>query len=79
MASRTTTKYTVQMKLNNGSTASGGIRTVSVSLGKLSLTGYTETSTTYGKVLSICNALEDCFSKSLHEIVETRTSRLEDE
>ena len=62
-ATTTTTKIEVKIKLNNGTSVSGGIRTISVNLGKISLSGYDT-----DKVYNIVQALGPCFSKTIFNV-----------
>lgn len=63
----TLTKVSVKMLLNNGVDPSTGvIKTVSVSLGSLSHTGYDDT-----KMMAVVGALSPCLTKSVYSVKKT--------
>lgn len=62
----TMTRVTVKMLLNNGTDASGNIKTVSVSLGALSTTGYDD-----DKAMAVVAAIEPCLTKSVYSTKKT--------
>lgn len=72
--SETTSKYRVSAKFNNGLDQSGNVKTFSVSLGTLSLTGYTNAA-----AMAVVAALEPCYSQSLYTVEKTTTSALSEE
>ena len=61
----------VQMMLNNGTTQTGQLKTVAVSIGKLSLTNYDAE-----KALTVADAVSDVLAKDLSEVRQTKTSSL---
>lgn len=69
----TITKNAIQVKLNNGSSASGTVLTVNAGFPTLN----TDT-TTYDaeKVINIVEALMPCLSKSVYAVQRTATSSL---
>lgn len=73
-------KYSVKMKLNNGSTSTGAVKTVNVGIGstsnQITITNYagsdgSSISTGRTKALAISNALSACLSKSVYALEET--------
>lgn len=71
MANKTPQSTKVILKLNNG-IVDGKQKTVDVSIGPLSVTGYDP-----DKALAVAGALEACLSKSVYILQETITSNLE--
>lgn len=72
MASATLTKRLLQMALNNGSTSTGQVRTVNVSLGNVTTTdGYTD-----DKAVAIAMALMPCLDKTVYRINRIDTNSL---
>ena len=71
MATVTTKKISVNIKLNNGVDQQGNMKLVTLSLGKLSLTGYDA-----DKALALVNLLEACLDKSIQEVDEVKVSTL---
>ena len=61
----------VQMMLNNGTTQTGQIKTVAVSLGKISLTNYNA-----DKAINIADAVSDVLAKALTQVRKTKVSSL---
>lgn len=61
----------VQMMLNNGTTQTGQIKTVAVSLGKISLTRYNAT-----KAITIADAVSEMLAKDMAELRKTTISML---
>ena len=60
----TLTKVSVKMLLNNGTDpVTGEIKTVSVSLGALSPSGYDDT-----KMMAVVGALSPCLTKSVYSV-----------
>ena len=66
-------KITVSMKLNNGTTTTGKVKTASVSLGNLNKSTFDA-----DKVIAIVNALSPCFDLMLHSLEKTEVSQLID-
>ena len=63
----TLTRVAIKMLLNNGTDPStGDIKTVSVSLGSLSTTGYDDT-----KMMAVVSNLSPCLTKSVYSIKKT--------
>lgn len=63
----TITKVSVKMLLNNGTDPqTGEVRTVSVSLGALSPTGYND-----DKAMAVAEAIAPCLTKSLYGVKKT--------
>lgn len=80
MARGVVQKYSVKMKLNNGTTTTGAVKTVSIGIGSTSnaitITNYAGTdgssiATGRAKILAISTAIEACLSKPLYELEET--------
>ena len=67
-------KTAVSLKLNNGTTESGTVKTLNVSLGTLNLSAFDAS-----KVFAIAALLEPCLDRAIHRIEKTDTSRIEDE
>ena len=67
-------KISVAMKLNNGTTTAGAVKTVSVSLGKLNKSAFDAS-----KVINIVNALTPCLDRVLYSLEKTEVSELSDE
>ncbi len=64
----------VVMKLNNGTTTTGAVKTVSVNLGSLNKSAFDA-----DKVINIVDALIPCLDRSLHVLEKTEVSELYDE
>ena len=71
--SSTTDKISVNVKLNNG-TSNGVVKTVTVSLGTLSTTGFDAQ-----KAKNVVNLLGDCLSKPVYTIEKVEVSTLIEE
>lgn len=69
MATETPTKIAYQLKLNNGTTEQGNLKTVNVSLGRMSLSGFN-----LDKAYALSMLLEPCLDKSLHTQTITRSA-----
>ena len=70
----TITKNSIQVKLNNGSTAAGGVATVNAGFPTLNVA---DTSTYDAqKVINIVEALMSCLSKSVYAVNHTAVSQL---
>ncbi|MBQ7221414.1 MAG: hypothetical protein IJS28_10580 [Synergistaceae bacterium] len=67
-------KVSVAMKLNNGTTATGAVKTASVNLGSLNKAAFDA-----DKALNIVNALAPCFDRMLHIVEKTEVSQLSEE
>ena len=67
-------KAVVKMLLNNGTDASGNVKTVSVNLGSLSPTGYDDT-----KAMAVVTAVAACLSKTLYSVQKQMTYTMEAE
>ena len=75
MAAITTLKTVkVTAKLNNGTTASGGIKTANVNLGDLNKSNFDA-----DKAIAIISLLEPCLDKSLYAIEKTEVSSIAEE
>lgn len=61
------------MLLNNGTDSSGNVKTVNVSLGSLSDSGWDAT-----KAMTVIETLSACLSKSLYDVQHIVTNRIED-
>lgn len=72
---KTPTKYSISMKLNNGQGADGNTKYLSVSLGSLSVDGY-GASLGPDKAFAIVELLEPCFLLTLSKVQESATSEL---
>lgn len=70
----TITKINFRLLLDNGTTASGDVRTVTVTLPMISVSGYTDE-----KAMAIANALEPLLSKSIYVCNKVVTSRVDEE
>ncbi len=64
-------KLAVNLKLNNGSTSTGTIKTVTVSMGKMSKTGFDAE-----KALAVSRLIAACLEKSVFETVKVETSQI---
>lgn len=71
MATTTPKKVSVNIKLNNGTDSAGNVKTVSVNLGKLSLTRFDA-----DKVLAVKTLLEPCLAKTVHAVEKVEVSTL---
>ena len=71
MATSTEKRISVNIKLNDGLDTKGNVKTVGVSLGSLSLSGYND-----DKALAVVSALEDCFSKEVYSIEKTHVTSI---
>lgn len=72
MAARTITeKIAVNLKLNNGTTTTGKVKTVSVSIGKLNKDAFDA-----DKALAVAGLIAECLDKSLYETQKVETSQL---
>lgn len=75
MAAITETKsFSVVMKLNNGTTTTGAVKTLSVNLGSLNKTAFDA-----NKVLNVVNALAPCFFRMLYIVEKIEVSQLSEE
>lgn len=71
----TVTKNSIQVKLNNGSTATGGVSTVNAGFPTLN----TDTSTYDSqKVMNVVSALAPCLTKSVYAVQHTTIANLVD-
>ena len=72
MASATLEKQQAYLRLNNGTSASGTIQTVSVSLGTLNASNWDA-----DKALAVADKLEACLTKTIYQFqgVSTTTYR----
>ena len=64
-------KIAVNLKLNNGTTVTGAVKTVTVSMGKMSKTGFDAE-----KALAVSRLLAPCLTKSIYETVKVETSQI---
>lgn len=64
-------KYSVSMKFANGETASGGVKTMSVSIGALNQNAYDQS-----KAFTLASALSRAYTQMLMQIEETRRGSL---
>lgn len=69
MASESVTKVAYQVKLDIGTTAQGGVKTASLNLGKMSLTGFN-----VNNAYALTHLLEPCLDKSITGEYITRTA-----
>lgn len=73
-------KVDVILKLNNGSTSTGAIKTVNVKIGgtqKIEATTYNANlETNRGKALTLGLAIEACLAKTVYETQEVLTSQI---
>lgn len=81
MAIATLNNISVVLKLNNGTTASGGIKTVNLKLGgssqAINMTAYNaDLSSSRAKALALAGAIEDCLIKSVYMITETTDNEI---
>lgn len=72
-ATSTITKIQVRLQLDNGTTASGDVRTVAVTFPTISVSGYDPT-----KALNIANAAESVLSKSVYVVEDIKTGRVDE-
>ena len=71
MATATLKKVSVNVKLDNGTDAAGNVKTVGVSLGTLSTSGFDA-----NKVMAIVPLLEPCLTKSVYSVEKVEVSTL---
>lgn len=72
MAARTVTeKIAVNLKLNNGSTSTGAVRTITLSMGKMNKDAFDA-----DKALAISRLIAACLTKSVYETVKVETSQI---
>ena len=72
MAARTVTeKIAVNLLLNNGTTTSGQVKTIPISIGKINSTAFDA-----DKVLAVASLIGDCLSKSVYEVQKTENSKI---
>ena len=69
-----TTKIQVRLQLNNGTTASGDVKTVAVTFPALSVSAYD-----VAKALAIADAVEPVLSKAVYKVEDVRTGQLQSE
>ncbi|MBQ7592727.1 MAG: hypothetical protein IJU48_00060 [Synergistaceae bacterium] len=73
MATTTTVnKISVSIKLNNGLDTQGNVKTVGISLGSLSTSGYNA-----DKVMAVVALLEECLAKEIVQVDRTEVASLE--
>ena len=70
----TTKKVAVSLKLNNGTTTTGAIKTVSVNLGSLNKAAFDAQ-----KAINIVNVLGTCLERSVYSITKTEVSELSED
>lgn len=68
MAVENLTKVAVSLRLNNGTDSQGNVKTVGVSLGSISMSGYTA-----DKARNVALALSPCLSKTVSRVETTKT------
>ena len=72
MAARTVTeKIAVNLKLNNGTSQTGSVKTLTVSMGKISLTGFD-----VDKAAAVAGLIEACLTNSVYEVQKLEYSQL---
>ena len=64
-------KINVILKLNNGSSSSGAVRTIPLSMGKMN-----EDAFDADKALAISRLIAACLTKSVYETVKVETSQI---
>ena len=67
----TTEKIAVNVKLNNGTTATGAVKTVSISLGTMNKSAFDA-----DKVVAIATALAPCLTKSVYRVHRVTTDSI---
>ena len=70
-ASTVTEKIAVSLRLNNGTTTTGQIKTIGVSIGNLDKTAFNA-----DKALAIAGLIEDCLTKSVYKVQKVETSEI---
>lgn len=70
-ASTVTEKIAVNLKLNNGSTSTGAVRTITLSMGKMNKDAFDA-----DKALAISRLIAACLTKSVYETVKVETSQI---
>lgn len=70
-ASTVTEKIAVNLKLNNGSTSTGAVRTITLSMGKMNKDAFDA-----DKALAISSLIAACLTKSVYETVKVETSQI---
>ena len=71
MATLTPKKVSVNIKLRNGVDDQGNVKTVTVNLGKLSLTGYDD-----AKAYALVGLLTPCLDKQVHTVERVKIDTL---
>ena len=69
-----TKRVAVSLKLNNGTSTTGSIKTVSVNLGSLNKSAFDAQ-----KAINIVNALSSCLERSVYSTEKTEVSILSEE
>ena len=64
-------KVAVNLKLNNGISPTGAVKTVTVSMGTISDTGFDA-----DKALAVSRLIAACLEKTVYETVKVETSRI---
>lgn len=66
-------KIAVNLKLNNGLTPTGSVKTLNMKMGNMSLTGFDA-----AKALAIMNLIQPCLVKTIHKLEKVETSDISD-
>ncbi len=70
-ATATTTKIAVNLKLNNGTSSTGAVKTLNVSLGTIN-----KDSLDLDKVLALSDLVETCLTKSVYVVEKVEYSHV---
>ena len=72
MAARTVTeKIAVNLLLNNGTTTSGQVKTIPISIGKINTNTFDA-----DKALTVAGLIEDCLTKSVYDLQKVEISSI---
>lgn len=71
MATSTANKVSINVKLNDGVDETGSVKTVGVSLGSLSVSGFDA-----DKALEVVNLLGACLTKTVYTVEKTEVTTL---
>ncbi len=72
MAARTVVEsISVYLRINNGTTTTGQVKTLPISIGKLNKSTFDA-----DKALAIAGLIEECITKSVYEVQKVETSEI---
>ncbi|MBQ7217037.1 MAG: hypothetical protein IJS39_13760 [Synergistaceae bacterium] len=73
-ATATTTKIAVNLKLNNGVSSTGNVKTVSVSMGKINKAAFDA-----DKALAVSSLIGQCLTKQVYYLEKVEYSAIEND